>query len=138
MSNVTRREYRSLCGRMALALPLLALFLVYAPGAWAANSIGINFIGGGNNGTTSLLSTDTAGVVPQTYWNNAGYNGNMGEGYAYTDNTGFNTGAYSYGFFNGGTWNVLAGTSNGDYKMMSGYLNESPNNTGGIGLHGIP
>ncbi len=37
------------------------------------NSIGINFEGGQNgpNGQTSLLATDSAGVIPQTNWNNA-------------------------------------------------------------------
>ena len=54
--------------RFQRALAVLALFA--ASSAAVADTIGINFVGGNQNSGDTLTATQSAGVIPQTHWNN--------------------------------------------------------------------
>ncbi len=88
--------------------------------------IGVNFTGGAaNDTTTSLDPGDSAGVVPQTGWNNfSAYSVNKG---ILSDGAGNLTGitiSYLTGeMFRSGTYNVGLGFTNGNDKLFNGYLN---------------
>ncbi len=108
-------------------------------GTPTGNSIGINFEGGqtaGTVGVTPLAATDSAGVVPQTNWNNvnstnpvvvsatvAGGNSNIDGPTAgsIVDNHG-NATAAAIQFLSTNPW-AVSGTvpTGGDAKLMNGY-----------------
>jgi hypothetical protein len=115
----------------ALALPLLAGLLATQCIA-ADHFIGVNFTGGGGNGgARSLDPLDSAGVVPQTNWNNFsalvetnGYlrdsEGNLlGVKLSYQTSQMLGSGAYSdeYGY------------TNANDKLFQGYLSSSASDT---------
>src|SRR6266576_5661613 len=88
--------------------------------------IGVNFTGAAANGApTSLDPGDSAGVVPQTGWNNfSAYSVNKG---ILSDGAGNLTGVtISYltsEMSRSGTYNVGLGFTNGNDKLFNGYLN---------------
>jgi hypothetical protein len=98
----------------------------------SGNSIGINFVG---NGTT-MGSSETAGVIPVTNWNNA--NGaSQSIGQALVDNTGTATGATAT-WSSTNTWVLPITDAAGSVRMMRGYLDTSNTSTTTITVSGIP
>ncbi len=117
-----------------------ALMVATAQGA----SIGINFVGdnaGGPGGDgddiRSMATTDTAGVVPQTNWNNyTGTNGilstlNFGDGT-------LSTAAVTVATFNNNyTAHDNTGAPSGDQILTNGYIDETDGTPGTITISGI-
>jgi autotransporter-associated beta strand protein len=115
-------------------------------GFLTGRSIGINFEGGANGGApTSLLPTDTAGVVAQANWNNA--NGNTGTttnvdspiAATVVDSSGAST-AVTLAFTSNNVYGVGQTITNGDSKLMNGYLDLSNANatTTSVALTNLP
>jgi hypothetical protein len=99
-------------------------FTAFAATAGAA-SIGVNYTGGGNNSSpaVSLASTDAAGVVPQTNYNN--FAGGSGTALALIDSAGAASGAtLTYG--SGGTYSSIGGAAiapaDGNEKLNTGFI----------------
>jgi len=95
--------------------------------------IGVNFTGAGAGGApTSLDPGDSAGVIPQTAWNNfSAYSVTKG---ILDDSTSNHTGimlSYATGeMFGSHTYNPGAGFSSGNDKLFNGYLNsQDPTNS---------
>lgn len=88
-------------------------------------SIGINFVGGGANGTpTSVEPTDIGGASPQAYWNNLPpEGGGAATGIAESllnsknDNSGI-----SVEWISGTTWGAGTGTSDTTAKLLNGLI----------------
>jgi hypothetical protein len=108
----------------------VVLALLFCMSAGAQRTISINFAGGGGGGArdnpTSLLSTDTAGVISVANWNNATANGQSPINATLnnlTDDTGAVTTA-SVNYVTPNTWTigVLPSNPTGNQKMMEGYL----------------
>ncbi len=125
-----------------LALLIMAQLLVglLATHCFGANYfIGVNFTGAGANGApTSLDPGDSAGVVPQTGWNNfSAYSvskGILGDG---TSNlTGITLSYLTAEMFGSGTYNAGLGFTNGNDKLLNGYLNsmDPTNSTTGTNI----
>lgn len=118
------------------------LQLQAATGVLTGRSIGINFEGGQTNGTvgvTSLLATDSAGVVPQANWNNvsstttvvvsntvpggnANIDGTSPVPGSIVDNNGQVVAGATINFLSNNPW-AVSGTvpTGGDAKLMNGY-----------------
>jgi hypothetical protein len=96
----------------------------------AATSISINFVGNG----TAMGSSETAGVVSKSWWNNA--NGTNGSGMALVDENGSATTAQL-------TWsanhNSSEGITNtpGNFRVMNGYVNTSSTSTTTVTVSGL-
>lgn len=82
-----------------------------------ASNIGISFVGGNNNTTDVLPSTLSAGIVPQTNWNNV-------QNSAHTGSNVFVTGS-------GGTEALLTYSASSVYDQSSTGGNNSPNTANG-------
>jgi len=88
-------------------------------------SIGIQFAGGGANGTPEYMSTnDIAGVQPQAFWNVATNGGGIvGDGVnlpdALTDSTG-NTNGITFEFHTSGTWGAGVSFATPTGRMLGG------------------
>ena len=94
-------------------------------------SISINFSGTG----TAMASSESAGVVPLTGWNNAaGGNGTL----ALTDATGAATGASISWTLGGDTWATGITDNPGNYRMMKTYLDTTDANTTTLTVSGLP
>jgi len=120
----TKRSFRKRL-LTALAAPLLASLLATQCSA-VDHFLGVNFAGGTANGApTSLLPTDSAGVVPQVGWNNFG--GQSATKGATFDEAGNLTDiklSFSTGELYGtGTYNVGFDFTNGNAKLLNGYIN---------------
>jgi hypothetical protein len=106
--------------------------LLAAPSATPAGAIGINFVG---NDPNSMATSETAGVVAQTHWNNA-------PGAARTsalsliDATGAATGAAVTWNANG-TWSTPITDAAGSRRMMKGYIDSSSTSTTTIAVTGL-
>jgi hypothetical protein len=98
-----------------------------APGA-----IGINFVGGDPN---AIGASETAGVVPQTHWNNAAGSTRTSP-LALVDQTGAATGA-KVTWNAGGTWMTPITDAPGNPRMMKGYLDTSSTSTTTISVTGL-
>ena len=85
--------------------------------------IGVNFVGGSFGGApTSLDPTDSAGVVPQTNYNNV--TGQTGAALALNNASGVAT-AVTLTFAGAGTWGTGVGTATPNAKLMNGYVDGS-------------
>jgi len=98
-------------------------------GAASANSIGVNFVGGGgpNSGST-LAATDVAGVVPQAFFNNA--TGASGSLTGLVDNFDTTTGA-GLTFSSPNTWSAGTDTTTPNGRLLNGYIDSSGSAAGG-------
>jgi PQQ-like domain len=96
-------------------------------------AIGINFVGGEPN---ALGASETAGVVPQTHWNNAIGSARTSP-LALVDQAGAATGA-SATWNAGGTWMTPITDAAGNRRMMKGYLDTSSTSTTMISVTGLP
>lgn len=93
--------------------------------AGAGNAISINFVGGGNGGTpTSMGKLEQAGVLAVTNWNNATTKSGTVSSLGQSDGT---TTTASVTWSGNNTWNTTNSDIAGDYRMMKGYLDLSPN-----------
>jgi len=94
-------------------------------------SISINFSGTG----TAMASSESAGVVPLTGWNNAaGGSGAL----TLTDATGAATGASITWTLGGDTWATGITDNPGNYRMMKTYLDTTDANTTTLSVSGLP
>jgi hypothetical protein len=99
----------------------------------ATNFIGINFTGANANGApTSLTPGESAGVIPQTGWNNfSAYSvskGILGDGAS--NITGIIVSYQTGEMWGSGTYNVGSGFTSGNDKLLNGYLNsQDPTNS---------
>jgi hypothetical protein len=104
--------------------------------ASATPFIGVNFVGGSNGGApTSMDPTDSAGVVPQTNYNNV--TGNTGTNVALNDKTGAAT-AVTLTFSAAGTWGTGLGTADGNHKMLNGYVDGTDNGSNTFTFNNVP
>jgi hypothetical protein len=114
-----------------------ASVVVVASTAAHAISIGVNFSGGGNASSpaVNLAPGETAGVVPQSNFNNVA--GGTGSGLALVDNTGAATGMV-LAYTAGGTYSSIGGLAiaptSGDEKLNTGFIFGNANVT----VTGIP
>lgn len=130
-------------------------------GVLTGRSIGINFEGGQNagaNGATSLLATDSAGVVPQANWNNvssinpvvvsatvpggnANIDGTSPVAGSIVDNNGQVVAGATISFLSNNPW-AVSGTvpTGGDAKLMNGYLdlNQGGGTTTSVTVSNLP
>ncbi len=106
-----------------IALAATVLLLIGSPAANAGTmSIGVNFVGGNNKvpGGVSMLATDSAGVVPQTNFNNVA--GGTASSILLNDNTGTPTTALLT-LGGGGTYDVgQTSPVGGDQKLNDGFV----------------
>ncbi|HZL36904.1 MAG TPA: PA14 domain-containing protein, partial [Tepidisphaeraceae bacterium] len=104
------------------------------------SAIGINFEGGANGGApTALKTTDVAGVVPETNWNNAA-GANSTADLSLNDSTGTASGV-SASWTSPDVWGTPQTLSNGDDKLMNGYIdssNATPNVLHNVDINNIP
>jgi hypothetical protein len=103
----------------------------------SAANLGLNFASTDPDAaTSSLLPTDSAGVVPQVNWNNFALNNGASVPPIILDNGAVSTATVSWASNNtwrsGGNSAFPAGT--GDRKLMSGYLDTLDTTVGGISL----
>jgi len=116
------------------AVPALVACLLAGTCLGADSLIGVNFAGGNANGAPTLLDpADEAGVVPQVEWNNT-------SAYSVTnallkDNTHQVTAitlTYSTSeMWGSGAFNAAEGLTNGNAKLLNGYLNSLGDRTVG-------
>src|SRR6266567_2994345 len=115
--------------RIQLKIPLAvisACFVLGVAGSGWAASIGGNFIGRGG-GTGAILSpTDSAGLFPQTFWNNIDSGTTFkGPSLAQIDDAG-NFTAVKIVYDASDSWNSDGGTSTPDEKLMKGIIKANP------------
>jgi hypothetical protein len=122
-----------------IVVSLLATQLIHRA-VTADSVIGVNFAGGNVSGTPTLLDrSEVAGVVPQSDWNNfAAYEVT---GLLLRDDTPKATAitlAYSTGeMYGSGAFNSAAGITNGNAKLLNGYLNALDNDTNTVTFAGL-
>jgi hypothetical protein len=128
--------------RLSLTTAMLA---IAAPNA-IAGSIGVNFVGGsvpgggatnGGGAVTAMQSTEVAGVIPQSFWNNAGTGGQadsfanavgtLGAG-SVRNNLGATIPALTVSWNAFNTFSTFVSDTPGNNRMMKGYLDSSNNN----------
>jgi hypothetical protein len=98
------------------------------------DAISLNFVRA-SSGATALDVTDVAGVIPVSNWNNATQaNANADTDFSLLDDTGSATGATATWLSGSASWSVAtAGAgSEGDKKMMTGYLDQAGDGAGQI------
>jgi hypothetical protein len=115
---------------------VVAALAILAFGSVAqADEIGLNFAGGNNAGApTALLPTDVAGVVQQADWNNAAGTGGTLNGLL--NQSGVATSALAT-WHADGTWGSGTGTSDGNHKLMNGYLDATGTSATTVTLSGL-
>jgi len=109
----------------------------------AANSIGINFVGGsqvgvggssGGGAVNSMQLSEFAGVVPQAFWNNAGIGGQANNSVnesgtlaagTLTDSSGTPVPALMCTWNAQNTFSTYVADNAGSFRMMKGYLDSS-------------
>ena len=105
---------------------------VTSGGTGGGNPISINFVGT----DVTMGTTETAGVVAETYWNNA--NGaNSSSPMALVDNTGTATGA-TVAWRSDDVWESSITDSPGNVRMMKGYLDNGNEDTTTVTVTGLP
>lgn len=110
--------------RGVLLSTVMSLGLVITSASVQATSIGVNFVGGGNKvtGGVTMASTDSAGVVPQTNWNNE----TTGSGSGITgliDSTGATVAGLTLTYAGQGTYDVgQTAPVGGDQKLNDGFI----------------
>lgn len=111
---------------VSLAKHACALLKVSPP-----HIIGLDFVGGG----TSMASTETAGVVPTTHWNDA--TGAAGSGLSLVDSTGGSSGAAA-AWSASAIYNTGITDTAGNYRMMKGYLDTYSGSTSTVTVSNLP
>ena len=100
--------------------------------AASANSLGVNFVGGGgpNSGST-LAASDVAGLVPQSFFNNA--TGASGTLTGLVDNNNTPTGA-NLTFSSPNTWSSGTDTTTPNGRLLNGYIDSGGSATSGANV----
>lgn len=111
------------------------------PAIAAVNSVGINFVGGSTGGGGAIAAmqpSETAGVVPQAYWNNAGIggqangsvnrSGTLAAG-TLTDSTGTLVPGLLCSWNSQNSYSTFIADSAGSLRMMKGYLDSTGSNS---------
>jgi hypothetical protein len=109
-----------------------ATFNVTTPGTSSGNTISVKFVGNG----TAMASTETAGMVPKAYWNQAPGNASTSP-LALVDETGSSSGA-TITWSSDNVWNLPIVDQPGNYRMMRGYLDTGFGNTSTVTVSGLP
>lgn len=112
--------------RISIPLVIIACLLIAAPTTWAA-SIGVNFIGRGAGAGAILLPTESAGLFPQSLWNNIDSGDPVVDGSSpplvdSADN--FTSVKVIYDAND--SWNSDGGTATPDEKLMKGIIKANP------------
>jgi hypothetical protein len=109
------------------AVLLTALILFASAGSKEAASLGINFLGDGEEGTDAwrLAPTDEAGVVLQTHWNNVNTTptSNVGVADSLVDEAG-NFTSVQLAYAANDAWNSDGFSDTPDEKLMKGILKQ--------------
>ena len=99
-------------------------------------ALGLNFIGGGPNGTPAAMApNEFAGVLPKNNWNSL--SGPSGSAAALLDDTGTATGAQTVWNSNS-TWSLNIAEAPGNFRMMKGYLDTGMSTTTTVTLSNLP
>jgi hypothetical protein len=116
---------------------LLVVVVVFACGSLAlgGDAIGINFVGGGNDGADGGTVTGDTGVVFQPNWNNM-IDDSGGPSAPLIDNTGATT-ATTVEWVVPNVWNVNLPDDGGSNSLMRGYLDNSYN-LGSVTVRNVP
>jgi hypothetical protein len=96
-----------------------------------ARAVSINFVGNG----TLMGTSESAGVVAKTNWNNA--TGNTNSSMALKDETGAGNGA-TLSYTGDNPWAVPITDTAGNFRMMRGYLDTGNQNPSTITISGLP
>ncbi|HUJ42143.1 MAG TPA: autotransporter-associated beta strand repeat-containing protein [Opitutaceae bacterium] len=106
------------CRGAGVLLAFLAGTIVTCP---AQTTIGLDFVGGQSGDTSSMATTESAGVVAQTNWNDL--TSNSGTSSTIKNNSGTTIAGASVTYTSTNTWSDT-GVSNtaGNNRMMRGYL----------------
>jgi len=89
-------------------------------------SFGVNFVGGGANGTpTSTFDTDIAGVQLQAYWNN--YTAASGSGEILIDSKGVESEDVTFEWASSGGWGAGTGDATPTQRLLNGLVHAQPN-----------
>lgn len=124
----------------------LALSMALALTAQANPMIGINFVGGdggdqGTGGPPPIDFAQTAGVIPQGFWNNVAKGGGNANGGPLTllDDSGAITTA-KVSWTSSNLWTGSGTPDTGDARLMTGYLDSGNSATTGVNvtLTGVP
>jgi MYXO-CTERM domain-containing protein len=133
--------------------PLAVLLLASASPAQAPPSIGLNFSGSQTTGTAhDLAPTESAGVVPQTNWNNIlnplqtpamGDTTNVtGPMAGVVVNSAGAATAVTFTFSASNSWSVSTANTTGDAQLHNGYLDSTndpvPNNPTTVTVNNLP
>ena len=126
--------------RTWLLVGVCALACAFGAECASAQTIGVDFYGGGGGGTpgvsTVMGPTETAGTVPAANWNS--FTGaTQATPQALIDSTGASTGATAVWTSNN-TWNTPINLGTGDVKMMKGYLDSSDTSTTTVTVANLP
>jgi hypothetical protein len=105
---------------------------VNAGGTGTAAAISVHFVGNG----TAMGSTETAGVVPETNWNQAA-GASSATPLSLLDSTGSTTTA-TITWAADNTWVLPITDQAGNVRMMSGYLDNGLGHTSTITVSGLP
>src|SRR5262245_54374638 len=112
--------------RTGLFLLSAALMLGASNAGWAANSIGASFIGRGADPADILNPTNSAGVVPQTHWNNVDSGTTFkGTTLSLIDSADTFTGVKII-YDCSDSWNSSGGTVTPNEKLMKGIIKANP------------
>ena len=102
------------------------------------DEIGLNFVGGGTNGTPALLgAAELAGAYPASNWNN-GTTLSKTTGLALNDVTGTATAASASWTDPANLWSTSITDAGGNSRLMKGYLDTSASSTSTITISGLP
>src|SRR5258708_23323257 len=123
---ITPRSPQSVLSRLKLPLAILSagLLIGTASSSLAGTSIGIRFQGRGADGNPvpPLLPTESAGVVPQTNWNNINSGGTFkGTSQTMTDSS-YNFTDVRVIFDANDSWNSDGGSTTTDERLMKGII----------------
>ena len=116
----------------ALRAPLNGIQIVPSPAATAARAVSIDFVGNG----TAMGSSETAGVVAKTNWNNAN-NNVSGAPLSLIDETGVSNGA-TVTWHSDNSWSVPITDVAGNARMIKGYLDTGSQNPTTVNVAGLP
>jgi hypothetical protein len=97
----------------------------------AARAVSINFVGNG----TPMASSESAGVIAKTNWNNA--TGNINTSFPLVDETGTQNGA-TVSYTGDNPWAVPIADTAGNFRMMRGYLDTGNQSPSSITVAGLP
>ncbi len=106
------------------------------PAVTTGNILSLRFLGGGSNGNPAdMAATESAGVVPAVYWNNAA--ASTGTIKNLLDNKSGATGA-SASWLTNGTYSLPITETAGNARMMKGYLDATGQNTSTLSVSNLP